>query len=152
MRGEPVTISGADLDWVNENLPAFGNLLKVPRFRLAVECFTTHAHEASLRMTTASLWTGVEALFGINAEVRFRSAALVGAFLETRGRERVARYRAVKALYDLRSKAVHGGTLEDQALEQHIRDVRGVLSSLLRKIIESKHLPTDDEWDDVLLG
>ena len=148
----PVRISESDLDWASQSLIALAELLEVPRFRLAVDCLTTHQHEASLRMTTASLWAGVEALFGINSELRFRLSALVAAFLEPRGAQRITRYRVVKSLYDFRSRAVHGGTLDDAMLSQHIRDVRVMLSALVCKMVEIKRVPSEDEWDATLLG
>lgn len=147
-----VRISEGDLDWAAQNLLAFAELLEAPKFRLAVDCLTTHQHEASLRMTTASLWAGVEALFGISSELRFRLSVLVAAFLEPRGPQRIARYRAVKSLYDFRSRAVHGGALDDAMLEQHIRDVRMMLSLLICKMVEAKRVPSEDEWDATLLG
>jgi hypothetical protein len=146
----PIGLS--DLDWAANSLTRFAVLLEVPRFRLAVDCLTTHQHEASLRMSTASLWVGVEALFGINAELRFRLSALVASFLEHRGPGRIARYREVKGQYDFRSRAVHGAGLADAALEQHVRDVRGMLSRILCKMVDSGRAPTEEDWEAVLHG
>lgn len=149
--GDAPRISKADLDWTETSLIAFAEHLEVPRFRLAVDALTTHQHEASLRMTAASLWVGVEALFGINSELRFRLAALAASFLESRGPQRVGRYRAVKAL-DVRSRAVHGGAIEGAALAHHISEVRVLLSSLICKMVDAKHVPAENEWEQVLFG
>jgi hypothetical protein len=103
-------------------------------------------------MSTASLWAGIESIFGIDKELRFRLAALTASFLEPRGDQRITRYKAVKKLYDFRSRVVHGAAARDTELVEHIREVRLLLSSLLCRMIESRHAPFGDEWDSVLLG
>jgi hypothetical protein len=148
----PICVTSPDLVWVDEHLTRFIDLLEKPAFRLAVDSLTTHQHEASLRMTTASLWAGVEALFGISTELRFRLASLIAAFLEERGKARVGRYRSVKKLYDFRSRAVHGAVVDDSAMHEHIRQVRLLLSSLLCKIAELGHFPSEDDWETALFG
>jgi hypothetical protein len=148
----PVPITREQLTWVDEHFTRFIELLEKPAFRLAVDSLTTHQHEASLRMTTASLWAGVEALLGISSELRFRLSALIAAFLEARGPERVRRYRGLKKLYDFRSRAVHGTAIDDTALQEHISEVRVLLSSLLCKITELGRFPSDDDWDLALFG
>lgn len=145
--GTQVTITQSDAEWVSMNLVKWAELLEKTNFRLAVECATTHQHHASLRMSTVSLWAGIEALFAITAELRFRLATLAASYLEERGPSRLERYRAVKKLYDFRSKAVHGMPTSDAALESHCLDVRRLLSELLCKIAESGNLPDSDEFD-----
>lgn len=145
-------LSEEDVAWVARNLFSFAGLLETPRFRLAVECLTTHNQEASLRMATASLWAGVEALFEVSTELRFRLAILIAAFLENRGPERIQRYRSVKRLYDFRSKVVHGAAVTDKAIEDHCRDAREVLSALVCKMTEMGSIPEGETWDEILLG
>src|SRR5215211_5996085 len=103
-------------------------MLEVPKFRLAVEALTTHQHLVSLRMMAASLWSGIEALLGIQAELRFRITLSIASILEPRGEQRSARYRRVKKLYDIRSKAVHGITLSENELISHVAETRKLLS------------------------
>jgi len=95
-------ICQADMDWVAANLTSLGECIGTPRFRLSVDCLTTHFHEASLRMTTASLWAGVEAVFSINSELSFRVAAYMATYLESRGPDRLKLFKQVKALYAFR--------------------------------------------------
>lgn len=150
--GDSRETSRDNLDWTTEHLEAFATLLATPRFHLAVQCLTTHQHEANPRMAAISLWAGIEALLGIQSELRFRTAALVSAFLEPVGVSRVRRYRAVGKLYDFRSKAVHGVAMDDQALVRHIRDVRLTLSELLVSMVESGHVPSSRQWEEILFG
>lgn len=149
--GTVVAVSRNDLDWVEQHILSLAGLLETPKFRLAVDCLTTHPHEASLRMTTASLWSGVEALVGVSSELRFRVSALVASYIEPRGASRVSLYKRLKALYDFRSKAVHGAALSDARLNAHIADVRAILSLLVCRMVEAKAVPSDDEWESALL-
>ncbi|MFN3243689.1 MAG: hypothetical protein ACE37K_19440 [Planctomycetota bacterium] len=145
-------IAKSDLDWVEEHLASLAELLEVTRFRLAVECLTTHQHEGSLRMTAASLWSGIEALFGVTSELRFRLASLAAAFLAPRGDARVQRYRETKRLYDVRSKVVHGAAIESDAVTQHVLLARQLLAELLSRMIEAGRVPAGDDWDAILHG
>jgi hypothetical protein len=105
------TISKENFEWVEANLVKFAELLEVPKFRLAVESLTTHNFQHSERMMAATLWSGIEALFEIQSELRFRLAAVIASILEERGNPRKDLYRRIKKLYDTRSKAVHGSPL-----------------------------------------
>ncbi|WP_248483715.1 HEPN domain-containing protein [Pseudomonas sp. CYM-20-01] len=140
------------LDWVDAQLKSWINLLERPAFRLAVDAMTTHHHHANLRMSAAALWSGFEALFGINSELRFRLALLAAAYLEDRGPERVSLYRRIKKLYDYRSKAVHGGATTDEMLVDHIIEVRCLLSRLLCRMTEQSCQPSIDEFEVLLLS
>lgn len=135
-------VSGDDLTWIAENLITFADLLEVPSFRLAVEALGTHHHHQNLRMVAAALWSGVEALFGVESELRFRLAASVAAILEPRGESRKELYLRVKQLYDVRSKAVHGIRITDRILTDHILEVRNLLARLLCTYVERKACPT----------
>ncbi|WP_223259928.1 HEPN domain-containing protein, partial [Ralstonia pseudosolanacearum] len=104
----------------------------------------------NLRMSAAALWAGFEALFGINAELRFRLAALAAAYLEERGPNRLALYRRVKTLYDYRSKAVHGAATSDKQLASHILEVRGLLSRLMCRATQAGVLPSTDDFEELL--
>lgn len=146
------TLDERDVKWVADYLLPFVRLLEVARFRLAIDCLTTHTHEASIRMTAASLWVGIEALFDIAAELRFRLASLSASFLEAPGLARIARYRAVKRLYDMRSKVVHGAAVSEAEIVQHSELARDLLSALVCKMTELGRVPTGDDWDQFLFG
>lgn len=147
-----VAVSVEALDWVNAGLKSWINLLEQPAFRLAVDAMTTHHHHANLRMSAAALWSGFEALFGINSELRFRLALLAAAYLEERGPARVSLYRRIKKLYDYRSKAVHGGATTEKMLVEHIIEVRCLLSRLLCRMTEQCCQPSTDEFEVLLLS
>jgi hypothetical protein len=98
----------------------------------------------------ALLWTGIESLFQINAELRFRVAAYVALFLESRGQACKNLFSQVKHMYDVRSKAVHGSDLGEADLHEHICDVRSILSRVLCKFTEEGKLRSGGELDDLL--
>lgn len=145
--GEPVVVTADDLKWVGDNLTTWANLLENPSFRLAVESLTTHQQHANLRMATAALWAGFEALFAISAELRFRLATFAASYLEERGEKRHVLYSQIKKLYDYRSKAVHGAPTSDQELEEHILEIRSLLSRLVCRMAEVGSVPTVQDYE-----
>ncbi|CZY31469.1 HEPN domain-containing protein [Enterobacter hormaechei subsp. xiangfangensis] len=139
------------LDWVQQYLENWITLLEFPAFRLAIDSLTTHNQHANLRMSAAALWAGIEALFGINSELRFRLAIMAAAYLEERGVQRLEAYRRIKKLYDYRSKAVHGGVTSDHHLVEHIIEVRKLLSQLVCRMTELGRMPTVEDYEERLL-
>lgn len=69
-----VDITKEHFEWAFEHLASLMDLLEILPFRLAVDSLTTYHHTANLRMMPAALWIGIEALFGIESELRFRLA------------------------------------------------------------------------------
>jgi hypothetical protein len=136
----PVT----DLEWIRNHLQQFANLLEDARFRIAVDALCTHHHHPSYRMMAAVLWSGVEALFGINAELSFRIACFIATTLEPRGSGRRDLY------YGTRSKAVHGANVKEGELKEHIIQVRQLLSRLLCCFTEGGRIPSASELEDQL--
>lgn len=146
LSGQPVEITEEDLEWVKAHLTAFVELFKNESFALAAEALATHHHHVDEeRIMTAMLWSGIEALFGVESELRFRLATSVAAALEPRGAERRNLYEAMKRHYDIRSKAVHGGRVSQKILHQHVLDVRSLLSRLLCRFVEIGTVPTQHD-------
>lgn len=145
-------VADGDLKWVGENLLHFAQLLEIPNFRLAVESLATHQHQASDRMMVAMLWSGIEALFSIKAELTFRLSTFVATTLESPGAKRRDLYRRMKKLYSIRSKAVHGAKLSVQDIHKHVVEVRQILSRLLCAFIEIGKVPSEDEIENWLFG
>lgn len=146
------SISHNDLNWVSANVTSFAKLAEMPAVRLAVEAATTHQHHANLRMATASLWAGIEALFQVTQELRFRIAALVASILEPPGEARFNLYREMKQLYDFRSRAVHGIAVNEEELHLHIQTTRNILSRVLCKVVEHGKVFSNEEIERRLFG
>ncbi len=147
---EPVPVSKADLQWVSSHLVAFATLLQHPSFRLAVDALSTHHLQTSERMMAAMLWSGIEALFAIDSELRFRLSASVAAALESRGPARHKLHAKIKRLYDVRSKAVHGGVVSEDKLREHVMQVRALLSRLLCTFTEAGALPAKRDMEALI--
>ncbi len=147
----PVLVREGDLEWAVGNITRFMRMLQVPKFRLAVDAITTHQHLLNSRMMVASLWSGIEALMGIQAELRFRLALSVACVLEPRGAQRIERYRQVKKLYDSRSRAVHGAEMSEAELITHIIETRKVLSGILSRMIEGGKALSEEDIERELL-
>lgn len=150
--GTAASVNRTDVEWVCKHLPALVRLSSDQRFRLAVDCLMTHAHEASMRMVTASLWSGIEALFGVKAELTFRVSVYIASYLRPRGTERVAMFKRVKTLYGFRSKAVHGEPVRDSDVERHVAEVRELMREVLIRAIQDGELPSASKWDELLLA
>lgn len=145
-----VVLTQSDADWITNNIIGLGKLGEYPKFRLAVDSLTTHHFSNSERMMAATLWSGIEALFEIQSELRFRLAVLIASILEPRGNSRKEAYRMIKKLYDVRSKAVHGSPLTNARISEHIVEVRKLLSRLLCLFIESGKLMSENYIDELV--
>lgn len=147
---KPIVISQLDVNWVSSNIVKFANLLETPKFRLASDSLTMSHFSHNTRMLAATIWAGIEALFEIQSELRFRLAVVIASILEPRGESRKAMYKTVKKLYDVRSKAVHGSPLSDDKIREHIIEARMLLSRLLCHFIETKTLVTEAYIEDMI--
>jgi hypothetical protein len=148
----PASLANSDLDWIKTNLYRFIDLLGVPSFRLAVDALCTYHHQESSRMMVAMLWSGIEALFSVQSELRFRLAVYIAVLVAPRGKERKAVYQKVKKLYDVRSKAVHGSKLKSEQIDQHLLEVRELLSRMLCRLVEAGKVLSEDELEDDLFS
>ncbi len=101
-------------------------------------------------MMISSLWAGIESILGVEHELRFRISSYLAAYLQEKGKERLELNRNFKKLYDFRSKAVHGSHIDDMEMHKHIIEVRNLLSKLLIKIVESKTIPNQNDFDGAL--
>ena len=148
---KPVRLVEEDFHWAFRKAMILADLLEVPRFRLAVDALTTHQHLLNSRMMAASIWAGIEALMGIDSELSFRLALSAASMLEPRGTARYERYRRIKKLYNVRSKAVHGEALEEAALLQNVIESRELLSQLICHMIEARKVFTKEEIERNML-
>ncbi len=145
------TFSAEDAAWVRGHFGAFNSLAAGSNaFRFALEAAVDWRIQRDQRAAIARLWAGIEAIFGIKAELVFRLSLLAASLLEDRGAEREKRYRAVKRLYDQRSKAVHGSELLPEALSDTMNESYALLRSLLLMIIDRGSALTEGDLDRAL--
>jgi hypothetical protein len=147
-----IEIEIVDIEWVRKHIDSFQDLTHEARFMHAITAFNEHPHHANVRMSCVSLWSGIESIFSIDAELRFRISAYVAAYLRERGNGRLNLYKRMKKLYDLRSKAVHGGKLSDDDIADHVKEVREILAECLVKIVQNGSIPSQDVLDGFLFS
>ncbi len=144
-----------DLEWAARSLGPLWQLTvekdrRDERFAIAVEALCSYLHAGNYRMMATQLWAGIEALFDVQYEVKYRLATLIARLLEKHGPKCREKYEQVKGLYDERSKLVHGRKMKAEALKQHVADVRTLLAQLLERLIARGKVPSRDEFDDLV--
>lgn len=144
-------LSSADASWISQHFDTF-NLLasQSESFRLALEAVTDWRFSKESRTAIARIWCGIEAIFGVQSELVYRISTLCASLLAERGAARKARFQAVKRLYGLRSKAVHGEQLSREQLATAMSDSHMLLRELLLLTIEKGRVLGPGDFDDAL--
>lgn len=141
------------LEWVMQHQKAFARLMiSADRFRLAVNALSSCQFGPDLRMAMATIWSGLDAFFGINGELRFRVSLYASCLLESPGQGRRDLFSKMKHLYDTRSKAVHGVKFTNKQLASGASESRAVLSRLLCKATELGYVLDEESLDEWALG
>jgi hypothetical protein len=150
-RTDPV--SPDDARWIATHFATFNKLASGSEaFRLALEAAIDWRYAKEPRLAVGRIWSGIEAVFGITSELVYRISGLCASLLEQRGQPRKARFQAVKRLYGLRSKAVHGEPLPQEQLMSAMNDSHRLLRDLLLLTIEKGHVLGADDFDDALFS
>lgn len=145
-RTGPVTQE--DATWVAAHFPVFNKLASEDAsFRFALEAAMDWRYANDPRAAVSRLWGGIEAIFGIKTELVHRISLNCACLLAKRGPDRTKKFHQVKALYDLRSKAVHGAALTDEQLVEGISGSFELLSGLLMNAIALGRLPKSADLD-----
>ena len=149
-RGDPV--DAGEAAWIREHFQRF-NLLasESDQFRFALEAAIDWRYAGDNRAAISRLWAGIEAIFGIKSELVYRISLLASTVLCPRGTERLGGFRDVKRLYDLRSKAVHGGSVDDEKLSTGIHETYRLLRLLLLDAVDRGSVASEDQWLERLL-
>lgn len=131
------TIEEEDAEWIRTRFDTANHLANTnASFSLALESVNDWRYAKEQRSAIARLWAGVEALFGISAELSYRVATYSAALLEKRGDDRLARYRTVRTLYGKRSRAVHGDPMGEDDLHKTMSDSYQLLHDLLIAVLD----------------
>lgn len=147
------SVSPDDAAWITTHFGTFNDLAsKSEPFRLALEAAIDWRYAKEPRLAVGRIWSGIEAMFGISSELVYRISILCASLLEKRGESRKAKFQAVKKLYGLRSKAVHGESLPQEQLVSAMNDSHRLLRELLLLTIERGHVLGANDFDDALFG
>lgn len=147
------SVSSDDAAWLYDHFETFNRLASESEaFRLSLEAAIDWRYAKEPRLAIGRIWSGIEAIFGITSELVYRISGLSASLLEPRGQPRKARFQAVKKLYGIRSKAVHGEALPQEQLVSAMNDSYRLLRELLLITIEKGHVLGADDFDDALFG
>lgn len=130
-------LTGEDAEWVLKHFENFNALAaKSEKFRFALEAAVDWRFSKNPRIALARIWSGIEALFGVTSELVFRISLLCAFLLEPTGGSRLEKFQAVKKLYGVRSKAVHGDEISEDKLYEGMTQSFELLRDLLLQAVE----------------
>jgi len=145
------TLLEEDAYWIRNNYETFNSLASESEsFRFALAAAVNWQYSSDPRVAIAQLWSGIEAVFGINSELVYRISLLIASLLEPRGVARLTKFEQVRKLYGVRSKAVHGEDLSNVKLTKAMLESFDILSRLLLLNVEKGRPFTQDDFEEAI--
>ncbi|MCK5127452.1 MAG: hypothetical protein KAR42_14445 [candidate division Zixibacteria bacterium] len=146
---EVVTIQ--DAQWIADRFDIFVSMMaKHEKLRFAVDSTIDWRYLKDPRAAIARLWSGIEAIFAVRAELVYRLSILSAALLAPRGQERIDKYYKIKKLYGLRSRAVHGETMPEEKLLRATNESYQLLRELLIALVNLGHPWDKTDFDQAI--
>lgn len=137
-------VTATDREWLERHFETARNLLSTPAFETAAHSLATFRWHSVVRSQLALIWSGIEALFGIDSEIVFRVSLYIARFLEPDDQaKRSHLFTKVKQLYKQRSKAVHGAKVKGD-IQSAVKESSDLLGRLIRRCAELNQLPDTD--------
>jgi len=134
-------LTTTDKEWLERHFETARNLLSNPAFETAAHTLATFRWHSVKRSQLALIWSGIEALFGIDSEIVFRVSLYIARFLEPDDQvKRSELFAKVKQLYKQRSKAVHGAKIKGD-IQIAVKESSDLLGRLIRRCAEMNQLP-----------
>ena len=140
-----------DAAWIQLHFATFDKLAaESERFRFALTAAVDWRYSKDLRTAVARLWAGIESLLVVNSELVYRISLISSALLAPRGEPRRDRFKSVKRLYGLRSKAVHGEAMPEVSLVEAMNESCRLLRDLLLISIEKGRVLGPEDFDKAI--
>lgn len=134
-------LTTSDKEWLERHFGTARNLLSNPAFQTAAHSLATFRWHSHPRSQLALIWSGIEALFGIDSEIVFRVSLYTARFLASDDQaERLQLFSKVKQLYKQRSAAVHGAKMKGD-IKTAVKQSSDLLGRLIRRCAEINRLP-----------
>ena len=134
-------LTTTDKEWLEKHFETARNLLSNPAFQTAAHSLATFRWHSHPRSGLALIWSGIEALFGVDSEIVFRISLYIARFLAPDDQtERSQLFAKVKHLYKQRSKAVHGSKMKGD-IDVAVKESSDLLGRLIRRCAELNKLP-----------
>ncbi len=121
-------------------------------FRLGLSSLYDWRFSKDFRIAIARLWVGIEAILNINTELSYRIALYASTVLEERGEARKQRFHEIKKLYSMRSRAVHGDSMKDEALIDTTEKSLRLLKDLIIYCCRIRQILTEEYIENLLLS
>lgn len=137
----------AELEWARRYAGAFDKLIQVPAFSAAMRCYGNAHLLPDYDVRIMLLWAGIEGLLSVDAELSRRIALYAALLLDGTPDQKAAYFDEVKKAYSIRSRAVHGGGLNEAKLEEGYQKAGRILIGLLAKCVELGRVPSPSELD-----
>lgn len=144
-------INDQELSWARQNKHKFDDLIKNTTFSSAMRCYSNAHFLPDTDMRIMLLWSGIERLLQIDSELTRRIALYSSIIIPGDQAEKVERFKSIKSLYGIRSKAVHGGKISDAALQDGYDGAAKLLAQLLSRCVEIGRVPSSTELDELSL-
>ncbi len=142
-----------DISWIKDKYAIYNKLaFQHSNFMIALESSTNWRYSNSARLAIASIWAGIESLFSINSELVFRISLYIANILESERNQRIIKYKQIRELYGLRSKAIHGDKMSDEKLLETIHNSYGILRDLILKIANNGNVFNEDLINEAIFG
>lgn len=136
-------ITDENARWIESNFSTAKKLLENEKFTTSAHCLASYRWHTLPRVKLAVLWAGIEGMFGINSEIRFRISIYISRFLHPNNeKERKETFDLIKNLYDTRSAAVHGSKLKGDTIKA-VNQSAEILRQLIVTCIERRSLPQE---------
>lgn len=148
----PAEIDATSLQWMKDNDQRFDALIGNELFNTAMRCYGNSHYLFDHDMRVMLLWSGIEGLLSVDAELTRRIALYAALMLDGTPEQKVAHFDRVKKAYAIRSKAVHGGGATQAQLELGYAEASDILLILLRRCVELGRVPTAKEMDALAAG
>jgi len=143
-RGSVRELTTGEHRWMINYYNNADKLMNDDRFKNAVHCLSSYRWHSMPRAQMALIWSGIEGIFEVYHELSFRLSLYIAIFLYPRNRtKRKSVFDEVKKLYEIRSKAVHGGRLKK--INDSVERSAKILRLIVLKSTEKGVLPKSDE-------
>lgn len=133
---ECVEISLSDCAYVESIFAVATRLMNKPTFSNAVNALWSYRQALRPSVQMAILWSGIESLFEIKNELRFRTSLFIAKLLDAD----FEKYQEIKKLYDSRSKAVHAANVSNI---ETVKTTANLLHQLILKCVEIGDIPDE---------
>jgi hypothetical protein len=146
---EVFLVSDSCIDWISKHWRTVAKIgSSNESFDRAFFVYDDSARQGSCGLATLQILSSIERLFvSGGSDLSYRLSLRVASYLEVDSEERFKCFKSVQRLYKERSKIAHGGTSDNLAA---YLDSRRLLQRILRNIIESGIVPSDEDLDKLV--